>query len=96
MYRDERYSNRWSVETLIQEGRSVFGLADITVRRKTAIECFLLASGLMVLLSRYLLRQIRAGLPVARGKLVEVRLQCHAVLYVSVSNPLQEDGQNRR
>jgi len=40
----------------------VFGLEEISVRRKEAIECFMLASLLTVLLSRYLLRQIRAGL----------------------------------
>jgi putative transposase len=56
------YSNRWSVETLVQEAKSVFGLEEISVRRKEAVECFMLASLLMVLLSRYLLRQIRAGL----------------------------------
>jgi putative transposase len=56
------YSARWSVETLIQESKSVFGLDEITVRNKESVECFMLASLVMVLLSRYLLGQIRAGL----------------------------------
>jgi putative transposase len=56
------YSNRWSVETLVQEAKSVFELDEISVYRTEAIECFMLASVVMVLLSRYLLRQIRAGL----------------------------------
>ena len=65
------YSNRWSVETFIQEAKSVFGLDEITVRRTDAIECFMLASLVMALLSRYLLRQIRGGLGSARGGSVE-------------------------
>jgi putative transposase len=65
------YSNRWSVETLVQEAKSVFELDEISVYRKEAIECFMLASVVMVLLSRYLLRQIRAGLGSASPDSVE-------------------------
>jgi len=60
------YSVRWSIEILIQESKSVFGLDEIPVRRKDAVECFMLAAVVMVLLSRYVLRQIRAGLGSAR------------------------------
>jgi len=60
------YSVRWSIETLILESKSVFGLDEIPVRRKDAVECFMLAAVVMVLLSRYVLRQIRAGLGSAR------------------------------
>ena len=56
------YSNRWSVKTLVQEAKSVFGLDEVSVRRTDAVECFMLASVVVLLLSRYLLRQIRAGL----------------------------------
>ena len=65
------YSARWSIETLIQEAKSVFGLDEISVRTTESIECFMLASMVMVLLSRYLLRQIRAGLGSARDSSVE-------------------------
>jgi IS4 transposase len=65
------YSNRWSVETLVQEAKSVFRLDEISVRRKEAIECFMLTSILMVLLSRYLMRQIRVGLGSASPGSVE-------------------------
>jgi len=65
------YSVRWSVETLIQEAKSVFGLDEISVRTKESIECFMLASLVIVLLSRYLLRQIRAGLGSAAGSVEE-------------------------
>lgn len=65
------YSNRWSVETVVQEAKSVFELDEISVYRKDAIECFMLASVVMVLLSRYLLRQIRAGLGSASPDSVE-------------------------
>lgn len=54
------------MEILIQESKSVFGLDKIPVRRKDAVECFMLAGVVMVLLSRYVLRQIRAGLGSAR------------------------------
>ena len=56
------YSNRWSVETVIQELKGVFGLEEAPVRREAAVECFLLAALLMLLLSRYLLRRVRARL----------------------------------
>lgn len=56
------YSNRWSVETVIQELKEVFGLEVIPVRREAAVNCFLLAAVLMLLVSRYLLRQVRARL----------------------------------
>jgi len=65
------YSARWSIETLIQEGKSVYGLDEIPVRNKESIECFMLASVVMVLLSRYLLRQIRAELGSACSGSVE-------------------------
>jgi putative transposase len=65
------YSARWSIETLIQEAKSVFGLDEISVRTTESIECFMLASLVMVLLSRYLLWQIRAGLGSARHRSVE-------------------------
>ncbi|TYT60307.1 IS4 family transposase [Natrialba swarupiae] len=51
------YSNRWSVETVIQELKEVFGLEFIPVRRESAVRCFLLAGVLMLLLSRHLLRR---------------------------------------
>src|SRR5699024_7460041 len=50
------YSGRWSVETVIDELKSVFELDEISVRRKTAVECFMMAALMMVLVSRYLLR----------------------------------------
>ena len=56
------YSNRWSVETVIQELKEVFGLEVISVRREPAVKCFLLAAVLMLLVSRYLLRRVRARL----------------------------------
>jgi len=65
------YSNRWSVETVIQELKEVFGLEDIPVRREDAVTCFLLASLLMLLLSRYLLRRVRARLGPADPASVE-------------------------
>jgi len=65
------YSNRWSIETIIQELKEVFGLEVIPVRRKAAVECFLLASLLMLLLSRYLLRRVRARLGPANPDSVE-------------------------
>lgn len=65
------YSARWSIETLIQEAKSVFCLDEITVRNKESVECFMLASLVMVLLSRYLLRQIRAGVGSACNGSVE-------------------------
>jgi IS4 transposase len=65
------YSARWSIEILIQEAKSVFGLDEITVRNKESVECFMLASVTMVLLSRYLLRQIRTGLGSACNGSVE-------------------------
>jgi putative transposase len=46
------YSNRWSVETVINELKSVFELDEMSVRRKTAVECFIMAALLMVLVSR--------------------------------------------
>ena len=65
------YSARWSIEILIQESKSVFGLDEIPVRRKDAVECFMLAAVVMVLLSRYVLEQIRAGLGSARKGPIE-------------------------
>lgn len=65
------YSVRWSIETLIQEAKLVFGLDEISVWTTESIECFMLASLVMVLLSRYLLRQIRAGLESACDGSVE-------------------------
>lgn len=55
----------------IQELKEVFGLAVIPVRREAAVKCFLLASLLMLLLSRYLLRQVRARLGPAAPDSVE-------------------------
>jgi putative transposase len=66
------YSNRWSVETVIQELKEVFGLEVIPVRREAAVNCFLLAGVLMLLLSRYLLRRVRARLgPASRDSVEE-------------------------
>jgi IS4 transposase len=65
------YSNRWSVETVIQELKEVFGLEEIPVRREAAVMCFLLAALLMLLLSRYLLRRVRARLGPAAPDSVE-------------------------
>lgn len=65
------YSNRWSVETVIQELKEVFGLEVIPVRREAAVKCFLLAALLMLLLSRYLLRRVRARLGPASPASVE-------------------------
>lgn len=65
------YSGRWSVETVIDELKSVFGLDEMSVRRKTAVECFMMAALLMVLLSRYLLRRVRARLGPASQRSVE-------------------------
>jgi IS4 transposase len=65
------YSNRWSVETVIDELKSVFELDEISVRRKTAVECFMMAALLMVLVSRYLLRRVRARLGPASQRSVE-------------------------
>jgi len=65
------YSARWSIETLIQEEKSVYGLDEIPVRKEDSVECFMLASLVMVLLSRYVLRQIRAGLGSACDESVE-------------------------
>ena len=56
------YSNRWSVETVIQELKEVFGLEVIPARREPAVKCFLLAALLMFLVSRRLLRRVRARL----------------------------------
>ena len=50
----------------------MFELDEISVYRREAIKYFILASVVMVLLSRYLLRQIRAGLGSAcRGSVEE-------------------------
>jgi putative transposase len=66
------YSNRWSIETVIDELKSVFGLDEISVRRETGVECFMLASLIMVLVSRYLLRRVRARLgPASQGSVEE-------------------------
>jgi hypothetical protein len=65
------YSNRWSVETVIDELKSVFELDEISVRRKTAVECFMMAALLMILVSRYLLRRVRARLGPASQRSVE-------------------------
>ena len=65
------YSNRWSVETVIDELKSVFELDEITVRREAAVECFMMAALLMMLVSRYLLRRVRARLGPALQRSVE-------------------------
>jgi IS4 transposase len=65
------YSNRWSVETVIQELKEVFGLEEIPVRREAAVKCFLLGPLLMLLLSRFLLRRVRARLGPAAPDSVE-------------------------
>jgi len=65
------YSNRWSIETVIQQCKEVFNLEEIPVRREVAVECFLLTPLLMLLLSRYLLRQVRARLGPASPESVE-------------------------
>ncbi len=65
------YSNRWGVEPVIQECKEVFGLEEVSVRRKAAVECFLLAPLLMLLLSRYLLRRVRARVGPADSDSVE-------------------------
>ncbi|WP_343750087.1 IS4 family transposase, partial [Halococcus dombrowskii] len=65
------YSNRWSVETVIDELKSVFELDEMTVRREAAVECFMMAALLMVLVSRYLLRRVRARLGPASQRSVE-------------------------
>jgi putative transposase len=65
------YSNRWSIETVIDELKSVFELDEMSVRRKTAVECFMMAALLMVLVSRYLLRRVRARLGPASQQSVE-------------------------
>jgi len=51
--------------------QEVFGLEVIPVRREAAVTCFLLAALLMVLLSRYLLRRVRARLGPASPASVE-------------------------
>ena len=61
------YSVRWSIEILVLEAKSVFGLDEIPVRRKDAIECFMLAAVVMILLSRYVLGQIRTAFGSARN-----------------------------
>ena len=65
------YSNRWSIETVIQELKTDFGLEVIPIRREAAVNCFLLAVVLMLLLSRYLLRRVRARLGPADSDSVE-------------------------
>ena len=65
------YSNMWSIETVIQELKEVFGLEEIPVRREAAVMCFLLAALLMLLLSRYLLWRVRARLGPAEPDSVE-------------------------
>jgi IS4 transposase len=65
------YSNRWSVETVIKELKGVFGLDEIPVRQETAVMCFLLAALLMFLISRYLLRRVRARLGPAETSPIE-------------------------
>lgn len=55
-----QYSNRRSVETLILEAKSVFGLDDISVRREEAVNCFTIASTLMVMISRCPLGRVRS------------------------------------
>jgi IS4 transposase len=71
------YSNRWSIETVIQELKEVFGLEEIPVRREAAVTCFLLAALLMLLVSRLLLRRVRARLGPAASRSAEetTRLQ---------------------
>ncbi|GAA0460431.1 hypothetical protein GCM10008985_16100 [Halococcus dombrowskii] len=69
------YSNRWSVETVIQECKEVFGLEVIPVHQEAAVMCFLLAALLMLLLSRCLLRRVRAVLiPAAPDSVEEASL----------------------
>jgi putative transposase len=65
------YSNRWSVETVIDELKSVFELDEMSVRREEAVKCFMMAALLMVLVSRYLLRRVRARLGPASQRSVE-------------------------
>ena len=65
------YSNRWSVETVIDELKTVFELDEMTVRRKAAVECFMTTALLTVLVSRYLLRWVRAVLGPASQRSVE-------------------------
>ncbi|UOO93822.1 IS4 family transposase (plasmid) [Halococcus dombrowskii] len=65
------YSNRWSVETVIDELKSVFELDEMSVRREAAVKCFMMAALLMVLVSRYLLRRVRARLGPASQRSVE-------------------------
>ena len=45
------YSNRWSVETVIDELKSVFELDEMPVRREAAVKCLMMAALLMVLAS---------------------------------------------
>jgi len=75
------YSGRWSVETVIDELKSVFGLDEISVRRKAAVECFMMAALLMVLLSRYLLRRVRARLGLASQGSVEEEDQIEPIRF---------------
>ena len=60
-----------SVETLILESKSVFGLNEIPVRREEAVNCFMTASMLMVMISRYLFGRVRARLGPARKRSLE-------------------------
>jgi len=85
------HSARWSVETLIQEGKSVYGHDEIPVRKKESVECFMLASVAMKLLSRYLLRQIRAGLGSACNGSLEEETETQPM---SFSKRLQRFGTN--
>ena len=75
------YSVRWSIETLIQEAKSVFVLDETRVRTTESIECFVPASLVMVLLSRYLLRQIRAGLGSACNGSVKEETETQLMLF---------------
>jgi putative transposase len=65
------YSNRWSIETVIDELKTVFELDEMSVRREAAVKCFMMAALLMVLVSRYLLRRVRARLGPASQRSVE-------------------------
>ena len=75
------YSARWSIETLNKEAKSTFGLDEIPVRTKESVECFMLASLVMMLLSRYLLRQIRAKLGSACSTSVEEQTEVQPMAF---------------
>ena len=63
------YSNRWRVETVVDELKTVFELDEMTVRRKAAVECFMMAALLMVLVSPI---SAAAGTSTARTRLTAI------------------------